>query len=121
MKTTGKQLLGLLLLVLLVSSANRWWVGRQDQAMGREVAALARAGDIRMISSENCAICLVARNWLAQNQVPFSECLIERDATCRADFDALGAAGTPVFVVRGQLQLGFSPERLRQALARAGS
>ena len=120
MKTSRKQLLGLALLVLAVSAANRWWVARHDDAQGQQLAALARPGDIRMISSEHCVICLQARNWLLSNQVAFSECLIERDAACRADFDALGAAGTPVMVVRGQPQLGFNAERLRLALARPG-
>ncbi len=120
MKASGKQLLGLVLLVLAVSGANRWWVDRHDDAQGRQIASLARPGDIRMISSENCAICLQARMWLRRNEVVFSECLIERDATCRADYDALGAAGTPVLVVRGKPQLGFNAERLRVALARGG-
>ena len=37
-----------------------------------------------------------------------------------AGADALGAAGTPVLVVRGKPQLGFNAERLRVALARPG-
>lgn len=120
MKASGRSLLGLLLLVVLVDSANRWWVARNEQALGLQVAALARPGDIRMISSESCAICLEARMWLKENRVPFSECLVERDAVCQADFKALGAAGTPVLVVRGQAQLGFNPERLRNSLQPPG-
>ena len=120
MKATGRQLLGLMALVLVVYGANRWWVTRHDEDVGQQVAALAQPGDIRMISSENCAICLEARHWLLRNEVTFSECLIERDASCRADFDALRATGTPVFVVRGQAQLGFNAERLRLALLRTG-
>lgn len=120
MKASGTQLLGLVLLVLAVSAGNRWWVARHDDAQGEQIASLARPGDIRMISSENCAICLEARTWLLRNKVVFRECLIERDAACLADFDALGAAGTPVMVVRGQPQLGFNAERLRLALARPG-
>jgi hypothetical protein len=119
-KTSGRSLLGLVVLVLAVSTANRWWVGRHSDALGQQVASLAQPGDIRMIASENCAICLDARQWLLRNEVAFSECLIERDAVCRADFDALGAAGTPVIVVRGKAQLGFNAERLRLALSRAG-
>ena len=120
MKATRRQLLGLLVLVLAVSAANRWWVDGLDNALGQQVAALARPGDVRMIASENCAICLEARLWLVRNAVPFSECLIERDTACRAEFDSLRATGTPVMVVRGQAQLGFNAERLRLALARPG-
>ena len=121
MKTSGRSLLGLLLLVLLVDGGNRWWVARSEQALGRQVAALAQAGDIRMISSEHCAICLEARVWLTQNRVPFGECVIERDSACRAEHQSLGAQGTPVMVVRGQPQLGFNAERLRQTLQRGAT
>ena len=120
MPVSRRSLLQLVLLVLLVSGASRWWATHQDASLGRQVAALAQAGDIRMISSQSCAICAVARDWLAQNRVSFSECLIERDAVCRADFDALGGPGTPVLVVRGKPQLGFSPDRLLLALGRPG-
>ena len=120
MKTSGRSLLGLVLLVLAVSAANRWWVARHSDALGQLLASMAQPGDIRMLSSENCAICLEARQWLLRNEVAFSECLIERDAVCRADLDALGATGTPVLLVRGKPQLGFNAERLRLALSRAG-
>jgi arsenate reductase-like glutaredoxin family protein len=76
-----------------------------------------------MLASDTCAPCLVARNWLAQHAVPFSECSIERDAQCRALFDAAGARGTPLILVRGQMQLGFSAERVLlglQATAKGG-
>jgi len=113
-------LAGLVLLVLGVSVASTWWVDRQEHRVGAQVAALARPGDIRMLSSETCAICAVARTWFTEHGVPFAECMIERDAQCRADFDAARAPGTPVIVVRGVPQLGFNPERLRLALQPRG-
>jgi len=118
MKTSRRSLVVLALLVLGVTAASEWWAGRAEAQLGRQVAALARPGDIRMLASETCGICVVARRWFSEHQVPFAECLIERDAACKAEFDALRAAGTPVMVVRGQAQLGFNPERLRAALQR---
>ena len=122
MKTSLRSWLvpALLLLVLGGSLASQWWGGRQERGIGVEVAALAQPGDIRMLSSESCAICTVARAWFTEHQVPFSECLIERDAQCRADFDASRAPGTPLIVVRGLPQLGFSPDRVRLALQPRG-
>ena len=119
MRTSARSLLGLVLLVLVVGGASRWWAGQHKQALGQQVAVLARAGDIRMIASQTCAICVVARDWMTQNRVAFTECLVERDPVCRADFDAMGAPGTPVIVVRGKPQLGFSPDRLLAALGGA--
>jgi hypothetical protein len=113
-----RALLGLVVLILAASMAQQWWAARQERSLGTRVAALAGPGDIRMLSSEVCAICAVARVWLRENKVPFSECLIERDAVCRADHEAMRATGTPVLVVRGQPMQGWSPERLRLALER---
>lgn len=80
------------------------------------MAARAAPGNIRMLASDHCAVCVVARRWFLAHSVPFSECSIERDAACRAEFQALQAAGTPVLRVRGVAQLGFSPQQLLRAL-----
>ena len=116
MAVSRKSLLGLAALILAVSAANHWWASRHDARLGAKLAALAQPGDIRMVSSETCAPCRVARLWLSEHRVPFGECLIERDASCRATYDKHGAPGTPLMIVRGQPQLGFSAERLRAAL-----
>ena len=116
MTASRRSLLGLAMLVVSVVVLSSWWAGRSERALGTRVAGLAAPGDIRMLSSETCAICAVARRWFIEHRVAYSECLIESDAACRAAFDALGARGTPVLVVRGQPQLGFSPQRLHSAL-----
>lgn len=113
-----KSLLALGALLFAVSTVQTWWANRSDDRLGEAVAALARPGDIRMISSESCAICQLARQWLLQHRVPFSECLIERDAACRSAFEATGAPGTPVFQVRGEQMLGFRAEALKDLLER---
>jgi glutaredoxin len=110
-------LAGLALLVLAISAASSWWVGRQEAQIGRQLAALAQPGDIRMLASDSCGICVAARSWFKEHGVAYSECSIERDAACRQAFDAVRAPGTPVMLVRGVAQLGFNPERLRSALA----
>jgi glutaredoxin len=120
MKASARSMFGLLALIVAVGALNQWWSNRQAGEIGAQVAALVRLGDIRMLSSDTCSICVSARAWFKQNGIAYSECSIERDATCRADFEALRAPGTPVIVVRGRAQIGFSPERLRQALAPAG-
>ncbi|MEK8048838.1 glutaredoxin family protein [Ideonella sp. DXS22W] len=107
-------------LVLGTSAALSWWQQHRDGALGRELAAVARPGDIRMLSSVTCHYCTQARLWLQAQQVPFTECFIERDAACDAQFRALMQPGTPVLLVRGQVQLGFSPQQLRDRLAQPG-
>jgi len=120
MQPTPRSLLGLVALVVAIGAAGQWWAARDRAQLGAQAAALARPGDIRMLASETCSICAAARVWFTQNHIAFSECLIERDATCRADFQASGAPGTPVLQVRGANLVGFSPGALLQVLQRGG-
>lgn len=106
---------------VLAATALAWegWQAWYERSQAQALAEVARPGDIRMISSVTCVFCTRARAWMTRHQVPFQECFIERDAQCRADYEALLAPGTPLLLVRGQRQLGFKPERVAEALARA--
>ncbi len=108
--------LSLLAVVLVVAAASEGWRTWSTDRVGTEVASLARPGDIEMIASDTCIFCLRARAWFNEHGVPFTECSIERDADCAARFAALGSPGTPVLLVRGQRQLGFSPPAVAGAL-----
>lgn len=106
-------------LALLVAAG---WAGVQllqdwgSERIGREMAANAKAGDILMLSSVDCPYCKEARAWFKAHGVAFGECFIERDAACAAAYQALQAPGTPTLLVRGKRQVGFSAERVAQAL-----
>jgi arsenate reductase-like glutaredoxin family protein len=89
------------------------------QRLGEQVATRAAPGDIVMLSSVTCAYCKDAREWFGAHRVPFSECMIERDAACAAMYRTLLAPGTPVLVVRGRRQVGFDPARVAAALEAA--
>lgn len=98
------------------------WIGMQllqrfsSERIGREMAGSAKAGDILMISSVTCPYCLEARSYFKEHQIAFTECFIERDAACTATYAALQAPGTPTLVVRGERQVGFSPQKVAQRL-----
>jgi glutaredoxin len=119
MRTNLRSILGLVVLVVAVSAASQWWAGHSQARLGEKMAALAGPGDIQMLSSSTCAVCTVARQWLQQHQVAFSECFIEKDAACSARFEATRAPGTPVLLVRGQAQVGFDAQRVLEALDRS--
>jgi glutaredoxin len=116
MKVSRLELLGLFVVLAGISTASSWWVRHKQQQAGEQVAQLARVGDIQMYSSVTCGICAEARQWFHQNQIAFNECLIEKDAACRSNFERSGAAGTPLIVVRGQPQLGFNRALVLKAL-----
>jgi glutaredoxin len=106
----------LIVVVLLAALASWAWRSHVERGDGQRLAALARPGDIRMISSETCGWCTAARRWMTEQTIPFDECFIERDARCRADYEALGARGTPTLVVRGQQVIGFDRAGIEKAL-----
>lgn len=116
-RVSRASLLVLVLLVLGTSGAQQWWQGSEERRLGRALAAAARPGDIRLLSSQTCAFCDHARSWLAAHGVHFEECFIERDADCGALYAAAGARGTPTVLVGGRPQLGFDAARVLDGLA----
>lgn len=116
LKALSRSPLGLVLLLAVVWGSGSLWQSWQSERLGTELAGLARAGDIRMISSETCSYCRQARAWFTAHQVPFTECFVERDAACAEAYRAYQAPGTPILVVRGRPILGFSPSALKAAL-----
>lgn len=108
MKSLGS-LFVVIAITWLASSAWRGHVAGKD---GELLAERVQPGDIHMISSETCGWCTAARRWMKGEGVPFSECFIEKDAQCEADFRARGGMGTPTLVVRGQTVVGFDRARI---------
>ena len=120
MRTRPRALAALLGLVLAAGAGMHWWGTVDEQRQGQKLAALARPGDIRMLSSQTCVFCGAARRWMVEHRVPFDECFIEREATCQALYEATGARGTPTLLVRGQVQLGFDVAKLLAVLGGRG-
>ena len=112
-------LAGLVALVLVVGVASQWWSSHQESREGARLAALAQPGDIRMISSQTCAYCDAARRWMTRHGVRFDECYIERDARCKALWEATPSRATPTLLVRGQLQVGFDAAQIVRVLEAA--
>ena len=118
-QSSARSLALLLALVLAAGAATHWWAQGSEERRGRQLAALARPGDIRMLSSETCVYCAVARRWMTEHNVRFDECFIERDAQCKLLYEAAQARGTPTLLVRGQVQTGFDAARVLAALEAA--
>lgn len=87
-----------------------------DAELAVHLAAAARPGDIEMFTTRTCPYCSRARSWLDAHRVPYTECNTDASAACAERFSRLGAVGVPTFLVRGQVQTGFQPQRLARAL-----
>jgi len=120
MAASRRSFLGLAVVIVVAGGLSQWWAGHSQQRLAEQLAARAKPGDIRMLSSTTCAYCTVARRWMQAHGVPFSECFIETDKDCAAQFEATRSPGTPVVLVRGQPQVGFDARRVLDALAAGG-
>jgi glutaredoxin len=104
-------------IVAVVGLLTQAWQAHHDRQWGRQAAQAsvqrathaADAGPVLMISSRSCAVCAVARRWLAEHRVAHRECFVEDDPPCKARFEALGAVGTPTFVWDAEARSGHAP------------
>ena len=115
-RSPRRDLIALAAVAIAATLAFGLWQGRREARQGYEIARLARLGYIRMVSSQTCVFCDRARLWFDTHHVAYSECFIERDGACAAQYRAQNSPGTPLIWVRGQPQLGLSPTRLLDAL-----
>ncbi|MBI5255492.1 MAG: hypothetical protein HY855_03255 [Burkholderiales bacterium] len=117
MAESRRSLLGFVAVVLAVSVGSQVWGWHQEKQLGIKLATAARPGDIQMLASDTCSYCAGARAFMQTHAVPFTECSIERDSACAARYEALKSPGTPVLLVRGEVQLGFMPRRVLERLS----
>lgn len=117
-KTLTRTLIALALLGLAAGGTAYGVREYQRHQLGERVAAAAKEGDITMYSATTCGICKSAKRWFDAHDVPVASCEIDRDAACRQAWRDLQGKGTPLFVVRGERQVGFDRERIARALER---
>lgn len=105
------------LLAVLAWGGQRLYKRQQHLAAVSVIRAQARPGDIFMYSQTTCSDCVAAKRWLQAQNVPFESCEIDVDAACEQRLTAVSQRITPTLLVRGDLQVGFKPERVATALA----
>lgn len=112
-----RSLLWFIAVILLISAGTQWWGWRQEQQVGRDIASLARDGDIVMLSTD-CNYCEQARSYLKSFAIRYTECSIDKDSACAAQHAALKLKGMPVVLVRGEPFEGFMPMKVLERLRR---
>jgi glutaredoxin len=106
--------LGVILLFIWGGTqVGNWWHDRQAAAL---IKQFATPDSITLYTSETCAYCVKAKDWLAAHEVPWHECNVDKDETCAHVFKARGAPGTPLVRANGQWNLGFDQAWLAEAL-----
>lgn len=104
-----------LLLVLIAggSKALNWW---QEDRTADLIKANLHQQRITLYTTQTCVYCVEAKFWLRSHGIAWDECDVERDASCKATFEAQGAPGTPMVRIGHRWLLGFEPNWVAQAL-----
>ncbi|KQB51703.1 glutaredoxin [Pseudomonas endophytica] len=69
-----------------------------------------------LYSTEWCGYCKATRRFLDQKGIVFKEFDIDKDATARQAYEALGGRGIPILDVNGTLLRDFNPDAILAAL-----
>ncbi len=67
-------------------------------------------------SSNTCPYCVMAKDYLAENNVEFEEKNIAEDAAARKELMQMGHMGVPVLLIDGEEVVGFDKPRINELL-----
>jgi len=79
----------------------------------RAMAAQVGEGPV-MYSTADCPYCAQARQWMSDNAIPYQECDIEAVRQCGEEWARLGGDGVPLFLYKGEVHHGYSPQWMQQ-------
>lgn len=92
----------------------------------RTLAAATTPSDVVIYTTVWCPNCKAAKQWMAQQGFAYTECDVEKSASCAAELQAhygsSGDQGVPYLVVRGHhMKDGFDSDEFIAALKGRGS
>ena len=80
----------------------------------------ARDNNVTVYSAVWCDYCHKAMRHLDERGVNYKKCDVERDASCKAEFDRLKGVGLPLIMVGGDRMDGYDRAELDQLLKKHG-
>lgn len=88
----------------------------------RALAASTSAADVTIYTTSWCPNCRNATRWMREQGFAFTECDVERDPACTAQWQRLDGHGVPVLTVRGHVMKdGFDSDEFVAALKAKGA
>jgi glutaredoxin len=92
----------------------------KQQLDAMSISAARRNVVIQMYSTSWCGVCELARDYMHQKNIAFSEFDIEQDDAARTQARALNPARTvPTISIDGDIMIGFTPKWLEWRIDRA--
>lgn len=72
--------------------------------------------NVVVYTSNTCPYCTLAKNFLTEKGVEYTEKNVQTDKEARKELMAMGHMGVPVLVVDGEEIVGFDKDRLETLL-----
>lgn len=72
---------------------------------------------VTVFTSNTCPYCTLAKNYLDEKGVEYTEKNVQTDKDARSELMEMGHMGVPVLIVNGQEIVGFDKEKLDDLLA----
>jgi len=72
--------------------------------------------NVIVYTSSTCPYCTLAKNYLTEKGVEYTEKNVQTDKDARKELMTMGHMGVPVLVVNGQEIVGFDKEKLDSLL-----
>ncbi len=73
--------------------------------------------NVIVYTSSTCPYCTLAKNYLSEKGVEYTEKNVQTDKEARKELMAMGHMGVPVLVVNGEEVVGFDKDKLDDLLA----
>lgn len=73
--------------------------------------------NVVVYTSNTCPYCTLAKNYLEEKGVSFTEKNVQTDKDARQELMNMGHMGVPVVVIDGEEIVGFDKERIEDVLA----
>jgi glutaredoxin 3 len=74
---------------------------------------------VTVYTTTTCSYCVMVKNFLREQGVPFEEVNVQRDpAAARKLVETTGQIGVPQIEIDGQWVIGFDPDAIMQLLQR---
>ena len=74
--------------------------------------------DIKIYTSNTCAYCTLAKEFLDEKGVKYSEKNIQTDKEARKELMDMGHMGVPVLVIDGEEVVGFDRDKIESLLSK---
>ncbi|TAG26064.1 MAG: glutaredoxin family protein [Burkholderiales bacterium] len=117
-----------LFILLVLGGALHAYMTRNPSASGDDAYAASRdlpgsvkadiGDELVLYSAVWCPYCKQAKEWLAENKVPYRDCDVEKEAACNTHMQAMNTRGVPVIAYKGKVSYGFNEDWLRASLQR---